>query len=286
MHDERSTLAALAGVADPTDLAAVADRIKARGRCRSDLLRLSATLLEQGDGLSEATLRAECAALPTDAVAARMQAIEEDDRALVEEFNDVRGDAKIAHAERAELEGGRGADGAAQKEAIAAAGLAAVAGDYGRLEAAWLLVTLTIDRHRSRYQDPLIARASQLFTALTGNSFDGLTVGYREDDVLTLVARRADGSCVPIANLSEGERDQLYLALRLAALGEFAKRADPLPFICDDLLVSFDPVRAGLALDVLAEAGTTQQVILFTHHSHVVDLAKARLKSQVEVIVL
>jgi hypothetical protein len=32
---------------------------------------------------------------------------------------------------------------------------------------------------------------------------------------------------VPIAGLSEGTRDQLYLALRLAALGEFAARADP-----------------------------------------------------------
>jgi chromosome segregation protein len=49
--------------------------------------------------------------------------------------------------------------------------------------------------------------------ALTGNSFAGLTPDYREDDVLTLVAGRADGSLVPIAGLSEGTRDQLYLAL-------------------------------------------------------------------------
>ncbi len=199
LHDERNTLAALAGVADAAALAAVADRIAARSRCRSELRRPSATLVEQGDGLLEAALRAECAALPTDAVAARMQAIEEDDRALVEKLSAVRADGKIAHAKRAELEGGRGADGAAQEEAIAAAGLAAALRDYARLEAACLLVTLAIDRHRTRYQDPLIARASQLFTGLTGNSFAGLTLDYREDDVLTLVAGRADGSCVPIA---------------------------------------------------------------------------------------
>jgi uncharacterized protein YhaN len=63
-------------------------------------------------------------------------------------------------------------------------------------------------------------------------------------------------------------------------------RVDPLPFICDDLLVSFDDARAGLALNVLAEAGTHLQVILFTHHRHVVDLAKARLKDHVDVITL
>jgi chromosome segregation protein len=45
-------------------------------------------------------------------------------------------------------------------------------------------------------------------------------------------------------------------------------------------------VRADLALDVLAEAGSELQVILFTHHRHVVDLAKARLKDQVDVISL
>jgi chromosome segregation protein len=70
------------------------------------------------------------------------------------------------------------------------------------------------------------------------------------------------------------------IALRLTALGEFATRADPLPFICDDILVSVDDTRAGFALDVLAEAGAALQVILFTHHRHVVDLAKARLKGQ------
>jgi chromosome segregation protein len=63
-------------------------------------------------------------------------------------------------------------------------------------------------------------------------------------------------------------------------------RADPLPFICDDILVSFDETRASLALDVLAEAGTALQVILFTHHGHIVDLAKARLKEQLELIEL
>jgi uncharacterized protein YhaN len=283
LHDARKALAMLAGVADPADLAAVADRIAARSRCQSELLRLEGALAEQGDGHSEAALRAESAALSADAAAARMQAIEEEDRRLVDELSEVQAAIKIAIQQRAELEGGRGADVAAQEEAIAAAGLATLARNYARLEAACLLVSLAIDRHRARYQDPLIAGASKFFARLTGDSFAGLTLDYREEDMLTLVAERADGSRVPIAGLSEGTRDQLYLALRLAALGEFAARADPLPFVCDDLLVSFDDSRAAQALDVLAEAGAILQVILFTHHRHVVDLAEARLKHQVDV---
>jgi uncharacterized protein YhaN len=285
LHDECHAVAALAGVGDLADLAAAADRITARNQCRAELLDLRGEITEQGDGLSEAALRAECRALPADAVAARLQAIDEEDRTLVEELSAVRAAAEIAQGKRAELEVGHGAESVAQEEAIAAAGLTALARNYARLEAACLLVTLAMEWHRSRYQDPLIARASQLFARLTGNSFAGLTLDYR-DDVLTLVAARADGPRVPIAGLSEGTRDQLYLALRLAALGEFAARADPLPFICDDILVSFDDTRAALALDVLAEVGTELQVILFTHHGHIVELAKARLKEKLDLIKL
>ena len=139
--------------------------------------------------------------------------------------------------QRADLEGGHGADRAAQDEAIAAAGLAELAREYSRIETACLLVSLAIERYRSRYQDPLIARASQLFAALTEKSFAGLVLDYQGADVLTLAAARGDGRRVPIGGLSEGTLDQLYLALRLAALGEFARHADPLPFICDDVLV-------------------------------------------------
>jgi uncharacterized protein YhaN len=285
LHDECMALAALAGVGNPADLAAAADRITARNQCRSELLHLRGEITKQGDGLSEAALRAECTILPADAVAARLQAIDEEDRTLVEELSAVRAAAEIAQRKRGELEVGHGAESAAQEEAIAAAGLAALARNYARLEAACLLVTLAMERHRSRYEDPLIARASQLFARLTGNSFAGLTLDYRED-VLTLVAAREDGQRVPISGLSEGTRDQLYLALRLAALDEFAARADPLPFICDDILVSFDDTRAALALDVLAEVGATLQVILFTHHGHIVDLAKGRLKGQLDLIEL
>lgn len=286
LHDERESIAALAGVSDPADLEAAANRITARSQCRSELLSFRGQLIEQSDGFSEAEVRAERTALPADTVAARSEAIEHEDCMLVEELGKVRAAIEIAMQQRADLEGGRGADSAAQDEAIAAAGLAELARDYSRIEAACLLVSLAIERYRSRYQDPLIARASQLFAALTGKSFAGLVLDYQDADVLTLVAARGDGRRVPIGGLSEGTCDQLYLALRLAALGEFAGRADPLPFICDDLLVCFDDARAGLALDVLAEAGAGLQVILFTHHGHVVDLAKARLRDRADVIEL
>jgi uncharacterized protein YhaN len=66
--------------------------------------------------------------------------------------------------------------------------------------------------------------------------------------------------------MSDGTRDQLYLAFRIASIERHAQAAEPLPFIADDLLVHFDDDRGAAALNLLAELGKSTQVLLFTHH--------------------
>ena len=131
-------------------------------------------------------------------------------------------------------------------------------------------------------QDPLIARASTLFTMATNKAFVGLVITYGNDDQPVLVARRGDGEQVPVAGLSEGTRDQLFLALRLALLERHT--SEPLPFIGDDLLSSFDESRTLAMLRLLAAAGQQRQIILFTHHRHVIDLARSVSEQSIEVI--
>jgi chromosome segregation protein len=90
-----------------------------------------------------------------------------------------------------------------------------------------------------------------------------------------VVALRPDGTACPADRLSEGARDQLYLALRLAAISGLAEQTEPLPFIADDLLASFDDSRAQATLRVLAGFSAVTQTILFTHHGHIADMADA-----------
>ena len=66
---------------------------------------------------------------------------------------------------------------------------------------------------------------------------------------------RDDGRRLPPDALSEGTQDQLFLALRLATLEDHATRAEPLPFVGDDLFVTFDEARTAAALRALAEFG-------------------------------
>ena len=74
--------------------------------------------------------------------------------------------------------------------------------------------------------------------------------------------------------MSDGTIDQLYLSLRLAALERQLEGCEPMPFIVDDILIRFDDERARATLKILDELSDKTQVIFFTHHSRLVDLAK------------
>ena len=58
------------------------------------------------------------------------------------------------------------------------------------------------------------------------------------------------------------------------ALNTLADAGNSAPFIVDDVLVDFDDARSQAALNALAELAEKTQVILFTHHSQVVEQSK------------
>ena len=72
----------------------------------------------------------------------------------------------------------------------------------------------------------------------------------------------------------------MYLALRLASLSHYLEQNEPVPFIVDDILVHFDDLRAAAALQLLAQLSDQTQVIFFTHHPHLVDLARQHVPAE------
>src|SRR6185436_8899801 len=107
-----------------------------------------------------------------------------------------------------------------------------------------------------------------MFRAMTLGSFESLDVAG-DDDEPVLVGVRPDGQQVETAGMSDGSVDQLFLALRLAAVEAACVAGEPMPFVVDDVLVKFDDARAAAALGVLAEVAAKTQVVLFTHHERV-----------------
>jgi len=141
--------------------------------------------------------------------------------------------------------------------------------EYVRTILAKRLLEEQVDRYRDENQGPLLQRARELFRDLTLERYAGLDTDTDDKGVPLLLARHADDRLLEISALSTGTRDQLYLALRLAALEQFMARRGPLPLVLDDLFVHFDDERTKAGLRVLDRLADTTQVLLFTHHTQV-----------------
>ena len=130
-----------------------------------------------------------------------------------------------------------------------------------------------IEAYRKKNQAPILTRAGEYLSLLTLGSFKGLRDDLNEEGKPILHGLRPDDNEIGIEAMSDGTRDQLFLALRLSALEQQLKKSEPLPFIVDDILIGFDDNRTKACLEVLAELALKTQVLIFTHHKRVVELA-------------
>ena len=99
-----------------------------------------------------------------------------------------------------------------------------------------------------------------------------------DDNTPKLAGVRSDGATVvPVDGMSEGTVDQLFLALRVAAVEDALAQGAKLPFLADDLFINFDDERAAAGFKVLAELARKTQVLFFTHHAHLAEVADRAL---------
>ncbi len=155
-----------------------------------------------------------------------------------------------------------------QKEA-AANRLRDIVSNYLELNLARNLISEALQRIRKEQKNPLLLRAGELFSLATCRAFEGISTDLDDNGIPVVVVIRNGGHQVAISLLSEGTRDQLFLAFRLASVEDYCKKTEPLPFIADNLLVHFDDDRTEATMNLLAELGQTTQVLLFTHHKFV-----------------
>jgi uncharacterized protein YhaN len=155
--------------------------------------------------------------------------------------------------------------------------------ELATLRLAHAALTAGIERYRAANEDPILKIASESFREMTLGKFRGIEITLDNDGKHLLVGRRAvegAGSGVYVEQMSDGTRDQLYLSLRLASLEQWNRVHEPMPLVVDDILVHFDDERAVATLKQLVRLSDHTQVIFFTHHQHLIDLAKERLASE------
>lgn len=258
------------------------DELETAERRSADYLRIKEAItsiekeiLEVGEGVTIAELEAQVEGVDPDSLPGR---ITELNNKIEDELEPKRTElAETKGREEKELELMDGSDNAALLADQAHGILAAIQSDaerYVQVKLASKILHDQIERYRRENQGPLLKRASEHFSALTLGSFEGLITDFNDKDEPVLAGIRPGGVRVYVEGMSSGTRDQLYLALRLASLEKYMESAEPMPFIVDDVLVDFDDARSQAALNALAELAEKTQVILFTHHSQVVEQSK------------
>lgn len=274
----------LAGVEDPMAAVPLVERSLTKSRLEQEISDTRGDLERESDGLTLEEAQEEVAAHPASDASAQLLALEDQlqdsERKLTElaqaqlsakqVFDAIDGSDKAAVAE------------AQKQEALAA--MAEAGEEYLRIATASSLLKWAVDRYRDRKQGPLLQRASAIFRNLTLGSFEKLRIDYDQNPP-TLLAYRPNNQSVKVGGLSDGTRDQLFLALRIAALELQTEQGSPVPFVADDLFINFDDKRSQAGLQALYELSTKAQVLFLSHQEHLLPVVK-QMFPQVNVITL
>jgi uncharacterized protein YhaN len=276
---DRSTtaLAALcvaAGCSDATELASIELASIAKREAIQEREQLEKRMLEDGAGFTLETLLYECEDVAADALPGSIAA-------LASERAEIEATIERLVAERASLSvtfdalfGQNQAAETLQDAANVEADIAALTQTYVDLTLQEITLRQAIDLYRDRNQGPILSRAKTLFSELTDGVYSGLRADVDNHDEAILIAEHTTRGSLEINALSDGTVDPLYLALRLAVVEEHNAHNEPLPFIADDLLLSLDGTRAEATLRTLATIAQNSQVLFFTHHEHMIELAR------------
>ncbi len=219
---------------------------------------------------------AEVEAVDTDQAKAELESLREETAKLSEARSEANQKIGALENELEKMEGGDDAVQNAEKMEGFLAEIRVASEEYARLRVSSAVLRKEIERYREENQGPVMKRASEIFKDLTLGSFDGLTSDFDSKDNQILVGEKG-GKRVTVAGMSNGTRDQLFLALRLASLENRDETQEPIPLVLDDILVNFDNERSGACLKVLATIAEKTQIILFTHHRHILDIAEQEL---------
>ena len=175
------------------------------------------------------------------------------------ELNSIGGDAEVARMDE-------------QRQAILLE-IQEKADRHLRLKVGTTVAEQALRLYRDRHRSSMMIKASDAFRTITRGRFSKLeTVPENGEDIL--VGVQAGGGSLIAYEMSKGTRFQLYLALRIAGYHEFAAKREPLPFIADDIMETFDDDRSRETFQLLGELARTGQVIYLTHHAHLCEIAR------------
>jgi uncharacterized protein YhaN len=247
------------------------DEFKALGiqvQERRELERKLSELLENSPLLSSEdgqSYRDDLQATPHEDSVARLQQLEDEEKRLRGTINELHSEQGDLLRQQAEYEKSGQALELHSKINILEEKLASDAQRWAVLTIARDVFERTREEFQQERQPALMKSASKYLSALTLGRYTSVraVIGEKEQDLEVV----EDEAHTKRANeLSRGTAEQLFLAMRFALIEEYAKNAEPMPVVLDDILVNFDPQRAKAACKVIMDLSERFQVIFLTCH--------------------
>lgn len=140
-----------------------------------------------------------------------------------------------------------------------------LAGRWAVLTIAKHFIETTRDEFQRERQAPLLQAASAYFRRFTSGRYTTVQNVIGEERIV-VADRELDGRQKEVGALSRGTREQLLLAMRFALIDEYARNAESLPVLMDDVMVNFDPERSRAVCEGAVELGSRHQVLVLTCH--------------------
>lgn len=150
----------------------------------------------------------------------------------------------------------------------------AAAGEWFSLQRAKQAVVQLCHEAERTHQPVVIADASRYLVQITCGKYRNIwtPLGKRH-----LRIEDEQGQSLAVEKLSRGTREQLFLAIRLALIHDFARNGVALPVVLDDVLVNYDEQRTTATVQALIEfASSGHQLLMFTCHRHLAEIVQSQ----------
>ena len=142
--------------------------------------------------------------------------------------------------------------------------------DWQVLGTSTQMLEMIRESYESKRQPETLKEASGYLERLTEGSYTRIWTRLIGEELLV---DNGSDETIPVDKLSRGTREAVYLSLRMALVGAYARRGAVIPMVLDDVLVNFDGQRAYAAAELLCDfARNGYQILMFTCHDHMRDM--------------
>lgn len=149
--------------------------------------------------------------------------------------------------------------------------------EIGRLKLKWQelgastqMLEMIRESYESKRQPETLREASTYLDKLSDGKYTRIWTRMTGEELLV---DNVNDESIAVEKLSRGTREAVFLSLRLALVGAYARRGALIPMVLDDVLVNFDGQRARNAAEVLYDFSRNgYQILMFTCHDHIRDI--------------